>query len=52
MEAIANVAVGYGIDVGIQLVVFPVFSLTVSFRQNLAIGPVFAAESIFGRGPW
>ena len=29
-----------------QIVVFPVFGLAVSFRQNLAIGLVFTAVSI------
>ena len=46
VEALANVAVGYGIGVGIQLAVFPVFGLAVSLGQNLAIGLVFTAVSI------
>ena len=46
VEAIANVIVGYGIGVGIQVVVFPIFRLEVSLRQNLAIGLVFTAVSI------
>ena len=65
VEALANVAVGYGIGVGIQLAVFPVFGLAVSLGQNLAIGLVFTAvsivrsfvlrrlfEAVRTRGPW
>jgi hypothetical protein len=65
VEAVANVLVGYGLGVGIQVVVFPVFGLAVSFRQNLAIGLVFTAvsivrsfalrrmfEAVRTRGPW
>ena len=65
VEALANVVVGYGIGVGIQLAVFPVFGLAVSLGQNLAIGLVFTAvsivrsfvlrrlfEAVRTRGPW
>ena len=46
VEAMSNVLVGYGLGVGIQIVVFPVFGLAVTFRQNLAIGLVFTVVSI------
>jgi hypothetical protein len=45
-EALANVAVGYGLGVGIQVAVFPLFGLAVSLEQNLAIGLVFTGVSI------
>jgi hypothetical protein len=45
-EALANVVVGYGVAVLVQMVIFPVFSLIVSLGENLAIGLVFTAVSI------
>ena len=46
VEAIANVAVGYGVAVATQIAVFPMFGLIVSFGENLAIGGVFTAVSL------
>ena len=46
VEAVANVVVGYGVAVLVQVLLFPLFGLAVSFRQNLAIGLVFTAVSI------
>ena len=46
VEAVANVVVGYGVAVLVQMLVFPLFGLTVSLGQNLAIGLVFTAVSI------
>ncbi len=43
VEALANVVVGYGVAVLVQIVMFPVFGFTVTLRQNLAIGLVFTA---------
>lgn len=63
LEAIVNVAVGYGIAVLAQVAVFPIFDLNVSVAQNLQIGAVFTALSLlrsyalrrlfnaFGSGP-
>lgn len=45
-EAMANVMVGYGVAVLVQMVLFPVFGLTVTVRQNLIIGLAFTAVSI------
>ena len=45
-EAIANVAVGFGVAVLAQIVVFPLFGLDVSFSDNLTIGAIFTAVSI------
>ena len=46
VEAVANVVVGYGVAVLVQIVLFPVFGLGVTVRQNLVIGLVFTAVSI------
>jgi hypothetical protein len=46
VEAVANVVVGYGIAVAMQLVLFPTFGLAVSLRQSLAIGVVFTLVSV------
>ena len=44
--AVANVVVGYGIGVLVQMLVFPMLGFTVTLRQNLAIGLVFTIVSI------
>ena len=46
VEAVANVAVGYGIAVATQVAVFPVFGLHVSLADNLLMGAVFTVVSI------
>ena len=46
VEAVANVAVGYGIAVITQVAVFPLFGLDVSLVDNLLIGGVFTVTSI------
>ena len=46
VEAVANVAVGYGMAVGVQMLVFPAFGLTVSLGENFAIGLVFTVVSL------
>jgi hypothetical protein len=46
VEAVTNVVVGYGVAVGIQILVFPVFGVIVNLAQNLAIGLVFTTVSI------
>ena len=45
-EAIANVAVGYGIAVVTQILIFPMFGLHTTLAQNLKMGAVFTAVSI------
>ncbi len=40
-EATANVAVGYVVAVVTQLLVFPVFGLATTLKQNLAIGAIY-----------
>ncbi|AVO37556.1 DUF7220 family protein [Pukyongiella litopenaei] len=46
VEAIANVSVGYGLAVGTQILVFPVFGLHSTLAQNLKLGAVFTVVSI------
>ena len=46
VEAIANVAVGFGVAVLTQIIVFPLFGLQVSLAENLAIGGLFTTVSI------
>lgn len=45
-ESLANVLVGYGVAVLTQVVVFPLFGLTVTVTENLLIGLIFTAVSI------
>lgn len=46
VEAIANVAVGFGVAVATQIAVFPLFGLAVSLGDNLAIGCIFTMASV------
>jgi membrane protein implicated in regulation of membrane protease activity len=45
-EAVTNVAVGYLLAVGTQLVVFPLLGLTLTFGENLGIGALFTVVSL------
>lgn len=46
VEAIANVAVGYGVAVMTQILIFPVFGLHTTLVQNLKMGGIFTIVSI------
>jgi hypothetical protein len=46
MESLTNVAVGYGVAVSAQIMIFPLFGLDVALADNLAIGAIFTAISI------
>jgi hypothetical protein len=46
VEAIANVALGYGIAVATQATVFPMFGLYLSLSDNLMISGIFTVVSI------
>lgn len=46
VEAVANVVVGYGIAVLTQFLVFPLFGLSATISQNLAIGAIFTVISL------
>ena len=41
-----NVAIGYGVALVSQLVVFPIFGINVPLSTNLAIGACFTVISI------
>ncbi|MEZ5769947.1 MAG: hypothetical protein R3D80_21575 [Paracoccaceae bacterium] len=45
-EAIANVAVGYGVAVVTQILIFPMFGLHTTLAQNLKMGALFTVVSI------
>ena len=45
-EAIVNVAVGYGVAVLTQIMIFPMFGLHTTLAQNLKMGAVFTVVSI------
>ena len=46
VEAIANVAVGYGVAVVAQILVFPEFGLHTTLVQNLKLGLIFTGISL------
>ncbi len=46
VEAIANVAVGYGVAVVTQILIFPVFGLHTTLGQNLKMGGIFTIVSL------
>jgi hypothetical protein len=45
-EAVANVAVGYGLAVGTQLLIFPWFGLPPRLPDALAMGGIFTVVSL------
>ena len=46
VESLTNIAVGYGLAVLTQIVVFPLFGLQASLGENLLIGAMFTAVSL------
>jgi len=46
IEALSNVAIGYGVAVLTQITVFPLFDLQVSLSDNLLIGALFTLVSV------
>ena len=46
LESAANVAVGYGVAVASQLVIFPMFGIHIPLSDNLAIGAWFTVVSL------
>jgi hypothetical protein len=46
VEAITNVAVGYGVAVVTQILIFPLFGLHTTLGQNLAMGGIFTIVSL------
>lgn len=46
VESLTNVAVGYGIAVIAQILVFPLFGLSTTLANNMAMGAIFTVVSI------
>jgi hypothetical protein len=46
VESLANVAVGYGVAVVAQILIFPIFGLHITLAQNLMMGAIFTVVSI------
>lgn len=46
IESIVNVAVGYGISLASQIIIFPVFGIQASLIDNIQIGAWFTVISI------
>lgn len=46
IEAVANVAIGYGVAVATQVVVFPWFGVNIPLSDNLLIGAAFTVVSL------
>jgi hypothetical protein len=45
-EAIANIVVGYFVALFAQLLIFPLFGLSVYFADNVVIGMLFSVVSL------
>ena len=46
IEAWGNTIIGYLINLGVQLVVYPLYGATFTFGQNIQIGLIFMVVSI------
>ena len=46
LESLINVAVGYGVALASQLLVFPLFGIHIPLSSNIAIGVIFTVISI------
>lgn len=46
VESCANVAIGYLVALGAQLIVFPALGIPVTLSQNLLIGAIFTLVSL------
>jgi len=46
IESLGNVAIGYGVAVASQVMIFPLFGIHCRLRDNLLIGLWFTAISI------
>ena len=45
-ESLSNVAIGYFVALGVQLVAFPWYGMEVSLSDNVELGLIFTAASI------
>lgn len=46
IESCINVAIGYGVALASQMLVFPIFGINIPLSSNLAIGAIFTVISI------
>ncbi len=46
IEAVANIAVGYGVAILVQMLVLPAFGLYATVTQHVQIGAIFTLASI------
>ena len=46
VEAMMNIAIGYGVAILSQIVIFPLFNIHISLSENLLIGLWFTAISL------
>jgi hypothetical protein len=46
IESIMNIAIGYGVALLSQIIIFPLFGVHVSLTENLLIGAWFTAISL------
>ena len=46
VEAVTNVLVGFWVAVGTQAAIFPLFGLSATLKQNMAMGIVFTVVSL------
>lgn len=45
-EALANTLFGYYINIGVQLVVYPLYGATFTLSQNIQLGLIFLGVSL------
>ena len=45
-ESLSNVAIGYFVALGVQLVAFPWYGMEVSLADNIELGLIFTAASV------
>lgn len=46
LESVVNVAVGYGVAVGSQIIIFPFFGIQIPLSDNIIIGMWFTVISL------
>ena len=46
VEAVANVAIGYGVSLAANATILPLFGISISLSDNLVIGAIYTAISI------
>lgn len=46
LEANANTFIGYWISIGVQMIVFPLYDMHVSFGEQMQIGMIFLTVSL------